>query len=180
MPEKSKKKKAKVSEGVKRVVEISYTPGFQDVRTETELQERVAEFVEIEAAVAPLLAHLTEMKKCITDYGVRKKRTVIQMPDYYWRLITRSTKMWVFNKTDMPKPKPKGAKSIREICGDKTVKVNGSKKKLWPLLTKRVVDPEAIERAINKGWITEDEIDKAYIESPQKPFYQKYEGEASS
>jgi hypothetical protein len=57
--------------------------------------------------------------------------------------------------------------------------VRGKEMPLWNYITKRVPDPEKIDRAVAQGFITEAKISKAYIEKPQAPFMQRFAGEAT-
>lgn len=132
----------------------------------------------IEAQVEPLMKEAVELKKAATEYAVEKKVDVIQLGDHYYRQINRSNRFWVATPDDMPPGAPKKAKSLKEITKGIKVTVKGKKVALWNLITKRVPDPVAIDQAVTKGWIDEDEINKAYLEKPQNPFLQKFSGEA--
>jgi hypothetical protein len=103
---------------------------------------------------------------------------VIQLDGFYWRVIQRMSRFFVATPADMPDPKPKGAKSLKELCQGKTVKSGSKTIPLWSFITKRVIDPSKIDQAVNLGYLKQSEVDKTYLESPQKPFIQKFDGEA--
>jgi hypothetical protein len=50
---------------------------------------------------------------------------------------------------------------------------------LWNYITKRVPDAAQIDKAVSLGFVKEGVISKAYLEKPQAPFLQAYNGEAT-
>jgi hypothetical protein len=126
------------------------------------------------AAIKPVQDFIAEARKQTTAYATTNDVRVIQLEGRYWRLIQRFSKRWIARPGDMPKPKPKGAKSLREIVEGK----KAGDKSLWNFITVRVPEPTLIDLAVKKGYISENEIGKAHIEAPQTPFLQRFEGEA--
>ncbi len=147
------------------------------IKSAADAQAALERMEEIQDEVEPLMKEATEIKKAVTAFAVKKKLDVIQIDGAYYRQINRSTRMWVAEPGEMPSAIP-GAKSLKEICKGKKVKIKGKLVPLWNLITKRVPDPAAIDKAVNEGWIKEKEISKAYIEKPQAPFLQRFVGEA--
>lgn len=145
------------------------------VKTKADAIEALERVEEIDKKLKPLMIEQTELKKAATAYADEKNLDVVQLAGRYWRLITRYTRMWVGTADEMPGD-VSDAVSLYEICKGK--KVDG--KPLWQLVTKRVPDPEKINEAVGKGWVKEKEIHKAFIEKPQTPFLQRYEGEAAN
>lgn len=145
------------------------------VKTKADAIEALEKLEEINKKMEPLVIEATELKKAATAYANDKKLDVIQLAGRYWRLVTRYTRMWVGMPDDMPDNISDRAISLYEICKGK--KAEG--KPLWQLVTKRVPDPDKINEAVGKGWIKEKEVQKAFIEKPQQPFLQRYEGEAT-
>lgn len=148
------------------------------ITSKAQAQKALERMEEIQAKIDPLMKEAVELKKSVTAYAVEKKVDVIQLDECYYRQINRETRMWVATDDDMPTNPPKKARSLKSICAGVKVTVKGKKVPLWNLVTKRVPDPEAIDRAVSKGWIDEDEIHKAFLSKPQAPFLQRYEGEA--
>ena len=85
-------------------------------------------------------------------------------------VVQRFSRFWVGNKSEMPSPKPEGARALRQICGKRKIKHEGKTISLWNFLTKRVPDADAIELAINLGYVDEEEVGAAFIEKPQSPY----------
>lgn len=135
------------------------------IRNRQELAEALEEVDEIQEKIVPMMNRVTELKKGATYYAAEKRVDVVQLKGRYWRLIERVSKGW-------------DAKLVQKIVKGKKVKVDGEKKSLWNLITKRVPDPEKINDAINNGWLDEDEISEAFRETPQAPFLQRYDGKA--
>lgn len=150
--------------------------GSFTIKTKAEAEEALRRVVEIEEELAPKMAEASALKIAATDYAVSKKLDVIQLDGMYFRQITRFNRVWIGTEEDLPAGLSGKVKSLASIVKGK--KVNG--KPLWQLITKRVPDPEKINEAVGKGWISEDEIAPAFFERPQKPFLQKYVGDASA
>lgn len=148
------------------------------IKTKAEAQEALQRVVEIEEQISPLMNEATALKTAATEYAVGKKLDVIQLDGVYFRQITRYNRFWVGTEDDLPAQVEmrSGVKSLYSIVRGK--KHNG--KPLWQLITKRVPDPDAISDAVGKGWLSEDEIAPAFVEKPQKPFLQKYVGDADA
>lgn len=135
---------------------------------------------EINERIKEDMARAVDLKKAATAWAVKKKVDVIQLDGKYYRQINRASRFWIGEDADMPEPTPKGAKSLKSICAGLTATIAGGKQiPLWNYITKRVPDPEKINRAVEKGFVKESVISKAYIEKPQAPFLQSFNGEAS-
>jgi hypothetical protein len=137
------------------------------------------EMEEIGERIAEDMKRQVELKKAATAFAVKKKIDVLQLDGAYFRQINRASRFWIGEPAEMPSPTPKGAKSLREICAGLTATVKGKEIPLWNYITKRVPDPEKIDKAVALGFVKESVISKAYIEKPQAPFLQRYSGEAS-
>lgn len=148
----------------------------------TNLDEAVRaleEMEEIGERIKDDMAKQVELKKAATAWAVAKKVDVIQLENVYYRQINRASRFWVGEPDEMPDPMPKGAKSLREITRGMVANVKGKEIPLWNFITKRVPDPEKIDRAVALGFVKESVISKAFIEKPQAPFLQRFQGEAS-
>ena len=148
------------------------------VNTMAEAIAALDELEEISIRIEDDMRRQVDLKKAATAFSVKKKVDVIQLDGVYYRQVKRSNRFWVGERDEMPSPAPKGAKSLREICAGLTATVKGKQVPLWNYITKRVPDPEKIEKAVALGFITEAKISKAYIEKSQAPFLQRYVGEA--
>ena len=149
------------------------------VKTLDDAIAALEEMEEIGERIAEDMARQVELKKAATAFAVAKRVDVLQLDGHYFRQINRASRFWVGEESDMPVPKPKGAKSLREICRLKKAVMNGKQVPLWNFITKRVPDPEKISRAVDLGYVKQAEIDKAFLEKPQAPFLQRFVGEAT-
>jgi len=120
------------------------------------------EMEEISGLIAKAQARTVELKKNVTDWAVDKRVIVIQLDGVYYRQINRSNSGWDSEK----------AKEIVKGLKDK------KGKPLWNFITRRVLDPEKIDLAVKQKLIPEKKIMKAFKSTPQKPFLQKFTGEA--
>lgn len=149
------------------------------IRSEIDAINLLGQLEELQAQIEPLQKQAVDIKTAVTKYAVEKKIDVLQLDDVYYRQVNRNSTTWVATPNDMPLNAPEGAMSLAEICEGKTVKVGGKTKKLWNLITRRTPSPELIEAAVRNNWVKADEIEKAFLEKPQAPFLQRYQGEAS-
>jgi hypothetical protein len=147
--------------------------GTYTIRSKAEAEEALRLLEEIEEEISPKMIQATELKKAATAYAVDKKLDTIQLDGCYYRQITRYTRFWVGTDEDVPAEQA-GVKSLQALVKGK--KANG--KPLWQLITKRVPDPDKISEAVGKGWIEETEIEQAFVEKPQRPFLQRFTGDA--
>jgi Txe/YoeB family toxin of Txe-Axe toxin-antitoxin module len=156
-------------------VEISILDGV-NIHDEDTLREALEAVAEAQDELKKVNDFITVAKNQATTYMNSHDMPVIQLDGRYWRRIQRMNRFFVATDKDMPNPAPKGAKSLKSLCQGKVV---GPKKiSLWNFVTKRVVDHAKVDEAVNRGWLKQDQVDKAYLESPQNPFIQKFDGEA--
>lgn len=172
---KTQKKNKTLGRGKPAEITATYIPGaviIDDMESAVEMLELMEE---AEESIAPVVKFISEARKAATEYAKTSDVTVIQLEGRYWRKIQRFSRFFVATWDDMPDPKPKGAKPLREIV---TNKKGPNGKPLWNFITRRVPDKGLIDSAVKKGFITEKELGKAYIEAPQAVFIQRFEGEA--
>ena len=124
--------------------------------------DALREMEEISEQIAVAQARTVDLKKEVTEWAVDKKVDVIQLDDHYYRQIQRTNSGWNVDKLK------KIVKGLKTKEG----------KPLWNFITRRVPDPEAINVAVKRGLISESKINKAFEQTPQKPFLQKFLGEA--
>jgi hypothetical protein len=80
-------------------------------------------------------------------------------------LVQRFNRKWITTRKELKDSEVDEAKALQDLV-DKDV---------YMKITKRVVDPAALDEAVRDGLVTEKEIAAAYIEIPQKPFAQIYD-----
>jgi hypothetical protein len=148
------------------------------IKNEKELRQALVEFERLKTEVDPINARLTDLRRAATEYAIERKIDVVQLDNVYFRQIQRTSRFWAGFDSDIPADAPDGAKSLFAIVKGKKVKLNGKLTPLWQLITKRIPDPERIQTAVAKQWISQEEIGAAFLEKPQTPFLQRYEGVA--
>lgn len=117
--------------------------------------ERIGDFI------TPYMDRQVELKKAATKYCDDKNIDKVPVGDHHYSLVVRHSRSW-------------NPVKLRKIT--KGIKIDG--KSLWNLITIRVADPELIDLAVKKKWISKSKIEKAFEETPQAPFLQKYAGRA--
>lgn len=130
------------------------------VTNQEELELALERVEEIAEQIEPLQREAVTLKKAATEYAVKKRIDVIQLDGRYYRQIQRMSRSW-------------DQAMLRKLT--KPIKIKD--KSLWNLISMRVPDADKIQQAVAKGWISEKKLDKAFVEAPQAPFLQRYEGE---
>lgn len=161
-------------------ITVSYVPGAIVVDDAESAKNALEMMEQAKADIKPVLDFIEQARKAAQHWAVVSATKVIQLeePEVYYRKIQRTSRFWVASPADMPSSKPKGAKSLREICEGKKVKAGKKMIPLWNFITKRVPDPDKINEAVARGFLTEKEVGKAYLETTGDPFIQRFEGEA--
>lgn len=172
MASKKKSTANKIGPAVPKTVEIPILEGV-NIHDEVSLREALEYVAEAQKLIKKVSGFVEIARGQATTYMHSHNMSVIQMDDNYWRKIVRKSRFWVATDADMPENAPKGAKSLKALCKGKTTKKNVM---LWNFITKRVVDPNRLDEAVAKGYLTEKEIAKAYLEVDQKPFIQRFDG----
>ena len=117
---------------------------------------------EIQAEIEAKQKQTVELKSRLLLWAVDYMVEVIPLDGHYYRQIQRYNRGW---DAETPKELVKG-------------KEGGLGSSLCNFITKRVPDPERINSAVKKKLLKQSQVDKAFIETPQKPFLQKFQGEA--
>lgn len=177
MPKKVKKNATTIKPAKPVTVEIDILEGV-NIHDKESLREALEYVRNAQELLKDVSDFITVAKNQSTTYMNSHAMPVVQMDGHYWRRIQRMSRFFVATDADMPDPAPRGAKSMKALCQGKTVKSGQRKIPLWQFITRRVIDPGKIDEAVNKGYITQKEVDKAYLESPQRPFIQPFDGEA--
>jgi hypothetical protein len=177
MPKKNVKKNKTIGAKLNtpKTIEVEYVSGGFQVDSMGDAIAALTMMEEAANAIAPITDFISRTRAMATGYAKSHAVPVIQLEGRYWRKIQRKTRFFVGTPDQMPKPKPKGAVSLKEICAGKKT---SDGKPLWNFITKRVPDKDKIDRAVALGYLTEKQLGKAYLESDQAPFLQRFEGEA--
>jgi hypothetical protein len=152
----------KTTKATPEVIELIVPTDPIEIDSMEAAQAALEEMQEINTAITAAQARTVDLKKSVTAWAVQKKIDVIQIDGCYFRQITRMNRGW-------------DAEKLKKIV--KGMK-DGSGKPLWNFITKRVPDAEKIDAAVTMKFISQKKVDKAFVEIPQAPFLQRFEGEA--
>lgn len=173
-----KKKRNVLGSAKPEQVELTYTPGAVVIETLEQAQEALQEYDELMLSVKPVLTYAEEIRKAATGFAKSTLTEVIPVEGGYWRKQQRFSRVLVETNNDIPKNAPKGTKSLRSLCKGLTITRKGKEMPLWNFITVRVVDRDKLAQAVSLGAISEKKAAKAFLETPQAAFIQRYEGEA--
>lgn len=131
-----------------------------------ELEEAVRE-IEVENSLDEMRMDAVELKKAATRYVTSKRISSLTLSKVgkVAKLIAGSDGYWIGTKADMPSDAPSGLVPLKSLVS----------KEMWRRITRRVVDPEKIQAAINGGELREDEISDAYYEKPRAAYVRLYD-----
>ena len=138
----------------------SLIPG--EVNSMKEAVAALEQMEEIQAEIEEKQRQTVELKQSVTSWAVDHKVETIQLDDHYYRQIQRYNRGW-------------DADALKELVKGKK---DGNGKPLWNFITKRVPDAEKINTAVKMKFLKQTQVDKAFVETPQKPFLQKFQGES--
>lgn len=127
---------------------------------------------ETEEAMREEVENMKALRRAVCDYMESQGLETYASPTgQTWRYVQSYRRIWIGTDAEIPRNLIGQAKSLKSIVAKRMVERKGKKPtKLWNLITKRVPDPEMIDLAVRSGWITEQEIAKAYIERPNAPY----------
>jgi hypothetical protein len=146
------------------------------------MQERSDEAQELmrENGITELMQEAAELKKAATAYCVANGITKLDMDDSYASLREDAyDRRWIARKIDLGElENPRGAVPLYDILKDKFVRGRKKQpakfKEIWNRVTKRVVDPDALQEVIDEGLLDEDEIAAAFVEKTKAPYLRIY------
>jgi hypothetical protein len=177
MPKSAKKKRQTIGTGKPKVIEIEIIDGI-NIADEDSLREALQLLTDLKPKLQEIEKFQSIVKSHATTYMHSHALPVVQVDGSYWRKIVRTTRFWVAEDKDVPDSAPRSAKSLKSLCQGKVAKVGKKSIPLWQYITKRVIDPEKIDMAVQHGFLTEKEIGKAYLERDGNPFIQEFTGVA--
>lgn len=173
-----KKKSKRIGGSTAQTAQLTYIPGAVVVENLDEAKAALTEYDELMAQIRPVAEYADQLRKAATAFAKSTMTDVIQLEDSYWRKQQRYSKVLIQTDDDIPKNAPKGTKSLQALCKGLTITRKGKEIPLWNFITVRVVDHEKLGQAVALGALSEKKAAKAYLETPQQAFIQRYEGEA--
>lgn len=140
------------------------------------MQERSEEAQALmqEQGITELMQEATELKKAATAYCVAKGISQLDMEDSYATLREDGyDRRWIATRKELADVSaPDGAVPLYEIIRRGFTNIEG--KEIWKRITKRVVDPEALQEVVDEGILSEDEIAPAFVEKKKAPYLRIY------
>lgn len=140
------------------------------------MQERQEEVMRLqaEAGITELMQEATELKKAATAYVVANGIEKLDLGDHYATLRQDGyARQWIATKDDLEKlDAPTGAIPLRTILKKSLTPENF--KEVWNRVTKRVVDADALQEAVDEGILDEEEIAPAFVEKTKAPYLRLY------
>jgi hypothetical protein len=142
------------------------------------MQERSEEAQALmkEHGINELMQEAAELKKAATAYCVAKRITKLDMDDSYAQLREDGyDRRWIATSSELASlDNPAGATPLRVILINKWKSQPDTFKVVWRRITKRVVDADALQEAVDEGIVTEDEIAPAFVEKHKSPYLRVY------
>lgn len=159
--------------------------GFVEVKTEEEALEALTKFRELQEAIREIKEEndLDAMEKDAVAFKVAAQEFMlrtdidhIEGDGWHGTMVKgAASSHWIETDDDIPDEiGERDVMSLQSIVEKKTkskISEKGSKaRKLWMKMTKRIVDPEAIEELVQEGKLKVDEISPAWYETQRKPY----------
>jgi hypothetical protein len=132
--------------------------------------------------ITELMQEATELKKAATEFCVAKGIEKLDLGDSYAGLREDGyDRRWIVDKGELVQFQLAGAANVIDLktilkkkFAKKGVSVTAEFKEVWKRITKRVVDPDALQEAIDDGTLDEDEIAPAFVEKKKAPYLRIY------
>src|SRR5262245_368372 len=160
-------------------------PGL--VKTEAEAKRALLKYREIKDDIAVRMAaagipeleeQADELRRQATDWAVKSDKETISLGGTLYARLRRDKYggTWMATDNDVTAYTPVNVMSMRANLKKKYAKDAAQFREVWNRVTKRAVDPEKLDRVVQEGVLTADEIAPAYYEKDKKPFIQIYGG----
>lgn len=139
------------------------------------MQERSEEAIQLskEYGITDLQREAAELKKAATAFCVAKGIEKLDLGDSYASLRQDGyDRRWIATKDELAEVDAPDAVPLRTIL--KREFSTGQFKEIWNRITRRVVDPDALQEAIDEGILNEEEIAPAFVEKKKSPYLRIY------
>jgi hypothetical protein len=131
--------------------------------------------IQRKSGVMDMMIEASELKKGATRWAVESGTEVVPLDHGYARMRRdKYDGRWIASDSDMDGA-PDDARSLYSIICEKFKKMPVRRKKVWLRVTKRVVDPEALQEVVSEGYLTLHEIQSAFYEKTKEPYLRLYE-----
>lgn len=163
--------------------------GFVEITNEEDALEALNRFRELQEAIKEIREEndmdamekdAVAYKAAAQEFMLRTDQEHIEGDGWHGTIVKGSgTSHWIETEDDIPENARDDVDSLDAIIERKCeslISEKGSKaRKLWMKMTKRVVDPVAIEELVNEGKLDVDEIAPAWYETPRAPYLRIFE-----
>jgi hypothetical protein len=149
------------------------------------LNEKISQ-IQQKYGIHEMMAEASALKKAATEFAIRESLEsgsedyAIEIDDdHYARLIRQGyDRRWLADEVDLQDPTiPRKAKPISSIIKKKfgSFTKGSEARKVWMRVTRRVVDPEALQEVIDEGILSEDEVAPALVQKLKSPYLRVFE-----
>jgi len=157
------------------------------VKTEADAKAALLKVREIQEQIAVLYAlhgitdlenEITVLKQAATAWAVENDKDTIGLGGKLYARLRRDKYggTWVATDDDLTNDTPVDVMPLRLILKKKFGSDAAKYREVWNRVTKRTVDPEKLDRVVQEGILTAEEVSPAFFEKDKKPFIQIYGG----
>lgn len=169
-------KKKSVGARLNRMIDGHLKSKAEVKRALKRVEGLAAEIADIEErfGLPAMRAEAVALKKAATDYMVENEIETLELDKTgkYARLIQSAHhRRWVLRASEFDGVSPpEGFRSLRGILLGKFGVGTQNFKTAWKTATKQVPDPEGIQLLVAENFITEKELEPAYVEEEKAPY----------
>lgn len=159
------------------------TPRSNVVKTEADAKAALLKYRAIKEDIAVRMAaagipdleeQADELRQKATDWAVKNDKDTISLGGKVYARLRRDKYggTWVATSDDLTSDTPVSVVPLRTILWNKYAK-KGDKtmfNEIWHRVSRRAVDPDKLDRAVQEGVLTADEISPAFYEKDKAPF----------
>lgn len=139
-----------------------------------ELQSSIEE-IEKENDLPEMRQDAVEMKKAVQRWMEQADKDQLQCDGYHATLVRANYDgRWIGSDEDLvDADSPEGAIPLKRILKKKIGRP--AYKEVWARITKRVVDPSALDDVVAEGILSADDVAPAYVEKTKAPYLRIYD-----
>jgi hypothetical protein len=150
------------------------------LRTMRELQDSIDQLME-EHGISEMMADAAEMKKAATHWAANTDTQRIDLGNGRkgepYALLRRDKYggTWLATDDDITNEAPKKAVSMLSVLRKKYPD-RKIRSEVWNRITKRTIDKDGLQRVVDEGLLSDNEIAPAFYEKEKAPFLIVYQG----
>ncbi len=138
------------------------------------LRDEITELMQ-EHGIAEMQEDATELKKAATAWAANSGVNKIQLGGKVYALLRRDKYggQWIATDDDFTDDIPPNVVPLLRVLRSK-IKNKQARSEIWNRVTKRRVDPDALQRVIDEGVLTTEDVAPCYTEKDKAPFLMIY------